>query len=265
MGLPSSLISDSAALSEVNISTNKCFGSKLKSEGSIVKIHDIDKDQIGWTALCEALEGNTTVQTLVLSDIGIGLVGLTTFSKTIAAMAALSEVRLDGNLITGSKYKYGLKSRGVEEYDCDPSGFVALLEAMKSSAISKLSIADCGIGPKGLMTAAPAMFDIAGLKEVNLSTNFGICETVSVRDGAATGIQIASGVCATVDGRWGQVQRGQADNEVKLMWLDGGTLSGWTKATELQLAVAVADVIISSATIDALRKSHPNVTFVFTT
>jgi hypothetical protein len=106
----------------------------------------------------------------------------------------------------------------------------------------------------------------AGLKEVNLSTNFGICEAVSVRDGAATGIQIASGVCATVDGRWGQVQADpDRDNEVKLMWLDGGTLSRWTKATELQLAVAVADVIISSATIDALRKSHPNATFVFTT
>ena len=31
---------------------------------------------------------------------------------------------------------------GVEEYDCDPSGFVALLEALKSSAVSKLNISD---------------------------------------------------------------------------------------------------------------------------
>ena len=73
-------------------------------------------------------------------------------------------------------------------------------------------------------------------------------------------------MCATVDGRWGKVQADpNRNNKVKLMWLDGGTLSGWTKATELQLAVAVADVVMSNATIDALRKSHPNVTFVFTT
>ena len=86
--------------------------------------------------------------------------------------AGIAEVRLDGNLITGSKYTYAKKKYGVEEYDCDPSGFVALLESMKLSAVSKLSIADCGIGPKGLMAAAPAMRAIAGLSEVSRTCRF---------------------------------------------------------------------------------------------
>ena len=60
----------------------------------IGEVHDIDKDQTGWNALCEALEGNTTVQTLALSDIGIGPLGLTTFSKTISDMAGPPYQRL---------------------------------------------------------------------------------------------------------------------------------------------------------------------------
>ena len=97
--------------------------------------------------------------------------GLTTLAEFIPDSTGLSEVRLDGNPITGSTYERGIKRYGVEEYDCDPSGFVALLEAMKSSAVSKLSIADCDIGPKGLMTLAPAMSDMAGLSEVRLDGN----------------------------------------------------------------------------------------------
>ena len=126
-------------------------------------------------------------------------------------------------------------------------------------AVTELSFAGCQLGLAAMLTLSPVMSAMAVLKEVNLSTNFGICETVSVRDGAATGIQIASGVCATVDGRWGQVQA----NKVKLMCLDDCTFSEWTQATELASAVAAADVVMSNATIDALRKSHPNVTFVF--
>ena len=79
-------------------------------------------------------------------------------------------------------------------------------------------------------------------------------------------MQIASGVCATLDGRWGKVQKDpDTDGEVKLMWLDDGTLSKWMQPTELESAIAAVDGVMSSATIDALRKSHPNMTFVCTT
>ena len=70
---------------------------KNKYDSTQGDIHGIDKDQTGWTAFCEALEGNKTVQTLVLSDIGIGPVGLTTISKTISDMAVLSAVNLSMN------------------------------------------------------------------------------------------------------------------------------------------------------------------------
>ena len=49
--------------------------------------------------------------------------------------------------------------------------FVALLDAMKSYAVSKISIADCDIGPKGLMTSAPLISVIAVLSEVDLENN----------------------------------------------------------------------------------------------
>merc|ERR1711871_1618462 len=84
------------------------------------------------------------------------------------------------NPITGSKYNEGYdddgvyarhKKHGVQEHDCDLSGFVALLEAMKSSAVAKLIISDCDIGPKGLMTSAPLISVIPALTEVNLSVN----------------------------------------------------------------------------------------------
>ena len=156
-----------AGLSEVNLSTNKCFGDTegYAENGRLIRVHDVDKNQTGWTAFCEAFKGNKSIQTLVLSDIGIGPVGLTTLASGISAMAGMTEVRLDGNPITGSRYgEYGKERSGVEEYDCDPSGLVALLEAMKSSAVTKLDISDCDIGPKGLMTSATLISAIAGIK-----------------------------------------------------------------------------------------------------
>ena len=87
-------------------------------------------------------------------------------------------------------------------------------------------LSDIGIGPVGLTTFSKSISDMVRSKEMNLSTRLGFCETVSVRDGAATGIQIASGVCATVNGCWGKVQNVHSDGDVKLtsMWLDDGTL-----------------------------------------
>ena len=86
-----------ALLSEVNLSANKCFGSKPDPRSPRrPHIHDIDKDQSGWIAFCEALP-STKVQTLVLSDTGLGSVGLTTFASMINDMAGLSEVDLENN------------------------------------------------------------------------------------------------------------------------------------------------------------------------
>ena len=101
----SSAISVIPALSLVNLSQNKCFGSKGNgcSRGSdyYKELHDTDKDQTGCTAFCEVLP-STKFQTLVLSDIGIGPVGLTTLAKFIPDSPALTEVNLSVNPMIGS-------------------------------------------------------------------------------------------------------------------------------------------------------------------
>ena len=78
---------------------NKCFGSKKKvrSYGLPEIVHDTDKDQSGWTAFCEAIKDSKSIQTLVLSDIGIGPVGLTTLAKFIPDIPAVTEVNLSMN------------------------------------------------------------------------------------------------------------------------------------------------------------------------
>merc|ERR1712159_118719 len=45
-------------LVEVVISDNKCFGSKPGKYSYSAHVHDIDKDQTGWDALCEAMKGS---------------------------------------------------------------------------------------------------------------------------------------------------------------------------------------------------------------
>ena len=37
--------------------------------------HDTDKDQAGWTTFCDAIQSSKSIQTLVVTDIGIGPVG----------------------------------------------------------------------------------------------------------------------------------------------------------------------------------------------
>ena len=69
---------------------NKCFGSKDLSNN---RGHDTDKDQSGWTAFCETLP-SSKIEKLVLSDVGMGPVGLTTLANIIFDSPALSEVSL---------------------------------------------------------------------------------------------------------------------------------------------------------------------------
>ena len=93
---------DSAALSEVNLSMNRCFGDRegYDEDGDEIRVHDIDKDQTGWTAFCEAIKDSKSIQTLVLSDIGIGPVGLTTLAKFIPGSTAMTAVNVMKNPIS---------------------------------------------------------------------------------------------------------------------------------------------------------------------
>jgi hypothetical protein len=92
----------SATMKSLNLSSNKCFGQRSRdNDGGAPWVHDVDMDQTGWRAICQAFKG-TTIETLVLSDIGAGPVALPTLADAISDMAALSEVNLSGAHINES-------------------------------------------------------------------------------------------------------------------------------------------------------------------
>ena len=121
-------------------------------------------------------------------------VGLTSLASTTSDIVGMTRIDLSSNdAITGKRSKDN-DGQAPWIYGEEMAGFTAFCESLKSSAVTELSIAGCQLGPAAMLTLSPAMSAMAGLKEVNLSTN-----------------------------------------------------------DEL-----------SNAPIDALRKSHPNVTFIFT-
>jgi hypothetical protein len=77
----------------------------------------------------------------------------TSFSKFIAA---IDEITFDGNPITGSKVKFfdDGSVQSVADIDSDLSGCEALLEALKTLAISNISFGNCFMGPTALSTLA---------------------------------------------------------------------------------------------------------------
>jgi hypothetical protein len=79
-----------ATMKSLNLSSNKCFGQRSRdNDGKAPWVHDVDKDQTGWRAICQAFKG-TTIETLVFSDIGAGPVALPTLADAISDMAAMN-------------------------------------------------------------------------------------------------------------------------------------------------------------------------------
>ena len=146
---------------EVVLSNNKCFGdkwknpkaekySKYQSEG---RIHDIDKDQSGWAALCDAMKGSG-IQKLGFADIGLGPIGMKTLAATIPTTPGVVEGVISGNKCFGEgKYQSG-DPNGQHDIDKDQSGWSALCESFKGTSIQKLGMTDIGIGPIGITTLA---------------------------------------------------------------------------------------------------------------
>ena len=76
---------------------------------------------------------------------------------------------------------------------------------------------------------------VAVLKKVHY---IGFSEVKGLQPGAETGVAVAKGVFAAVDGRFGQVIRDpQQHLRVKLRWLDDGSESGYTKVDRLASVV----------------------------
>eukprot|EP01049_Picozoa_sp_SAG25_P010992 SAG25_NODE_1274_length_3426_cov_2.050496_3_plen_439_part_01 len=88
----------SAVLKKVTLSQNKLFG--VNRHGR----HTIDADQSGWAALCDALP-SSQVEGLDVTDVGMGVKGVTSLAKAMSAGAVLEAVNLDGNYIDAFGFK----------------------------------------------------------------------------------------------------------------------------------------------------------------
>eukprot|EP01046_Picozoa_sp_COSAG06_P011380 COSAG06_NODE_648_length_13415_cov_83.005783_5_plen_1504_part_00 len=75
-----------AAISSLVISKNAIFGSKVENKGEWNEkaVHDTDKDQSGWNALCEQLK-NSSITSFTARDIGMGPVALRTLATSLPA------------------------------------------------------------------------------------------------------------------------------------------------------------------------------------
>jgi hypothetical protein len=90
----------SATLKKVVLSHNFIFGSKDLRMYDRTQIHDIDADQSGWTALCDALPASP-VEELDVANVGMGVAGVTSLAKAISAGAALKSLTVSQNAIGG--------------------------------------------------------------------------------------------------------------------------------------------------------------------
>jgi Ran GTPase-activating protein (RanGAP) involved in mRNA processing and transport len=88
-----------AAIREMNLSANKCFGTISPPQYADDGNHSVDADQTGWAMVCKALKGDQTIETLVLSDIGAGPVALSTLADAISDMAAMNFLDVSKNSI----------------------------------------------------------------------------------------------------------------------------------------------------------------------
>jgi serine/threonine protein kinase len=156
------------AIRGVNLSANKCFGVDKWGNPTV------DKDQTGWAAVCGALKGNRTIETLVLTDIGAGPIALSTLADAISDMATINDMILDMNPITGASWNVDLNGYcmgGYEKGDTQMDGFVTFCDAIKPSKVAKLSLAACALGPDAMSTLATALSDIVGIRVLNLASN----------------------------------------------------------------------------------------------
>eukprot|EP01045_Picozoa_sp_COSAG04_P000800 COSAG04_NODE_22_length_37957_cov_250.276930_17_plen_1738_part_00 len=148
------------ALTSLNISRNFTFGTKpeLKRQGKIDKptglvVHDVDRDQSGWQALCDGIK-NSQLACLIVADIGMGKVGAAKLASSLSA--TLTSLSVAGN---------PLKVKGIRVL-CD--GLCS-----SGSKLQSLNVANCILGSKSMTHVAKYLAAPAGaeLKSITLDEN----------------------------------------------------------------------------------------------
>jgi hypothetical protein len=131
---------------------------------------------------------------------------------------------------------------GLETPDAHAEVFKELTDSLKTSQVTEADFSSCGIGPVALGHLYDWVRDAtaASVEVVILDGNpIGYPSLVTLKPGAATGIDVKKGVFAAINDRFGEVTMDpDSDAEVKLRWLDDGSESSYTKATQLTSVVA---------------------------
>eukprot|EP01050_Picozoa_sp_SAG11_P009847 SAG11_NODE_957_length_6394_cov_4.145512_1_plen_345_part_00 len=158
---------------EVVISQNKCFGTKngrQTGRTSWDQIHDVDKNQSGWSALCKAMEGST-IQKLGFADIGLGPVGMRTLAETIHTIPWLVGVDISRNQISADVAPTLIESiqkSNVETLVIGKSSSIAI----GGSDATSLDCSDQDLGPGEIMLISALVIPTTpGLVGVDISRN----------------------------------------------------------------------------------------------
>eukprot|EP01047_Picozoa_sp_COSAG01_P082181 COSAG01_NODE_16678_length_1216_cov_0.967771_1_plen_298_part_10 len=118
LALLASLIKVIAAVKKIALSKNFLFGSKIKRTRMPyeAKIHDVDADQSGWSALCDAFPGSP-VEELIVADVGMGVTGVTSLATAISSMAALNQLTVDSTGDMDNQRAYTLRTMTMVSVD----------------------------------------------------------------------------------------------------------------------------------------------------
>ena len=141
-----------AVVKKIALSNNFLFGSKRFNKRTI---HNVDADQSGWSALCDALPGSP-VEELDVSDIGMGGNGVTSLAKATSSMAVLNSLAVGSNPI------------GDE-------AMIQLLDGLRDVSLTSLDISKTQSGVSTATKLAELLAEDskfkAALASVNLSGN----------------------------------------------------------------------------------------------
>jgi hypothetical protein len=127
-------------------------------------VGNLDTDLAIFRMLCEALRA---LQGLILLSLGgcyLGPQALAVLAEVMFrdASAVVKKVALSQNKL------FGAKSWGDHTVDADQSGWSALCDALPSSPVEELDVADVGMGVKGVTSLAKAISSMAVLARVDI-------------------------------------------------------------------------------------------------
>jgi hypothetical protein len=174
-----------AAVKRIVLSENKLFGAidhpGYRDHGR----HTVDADQSGWSALCDSFKGSS-LEELVLVDVGMGVKGVTALADAIRAMAALNSLTMDSTgvpKLPHSGYS-GYKQSGPRTYTL----------AMGEETIN-LSSKNLGVADVTLLTAWLHRPEVIATVNALLLSGNGLAGAIIWSDGS-----VRSGVDIKMDG-----------------------------------------------------------------